>query len=288
MAANDAVFVTGATGQQGGAVARSLLDRNQKVKVLTRDPSRAEALKRLGAEVVIGDLTDQAALVAALTGVKKAFLVTTPYQAGVDAEVKQGVTMVDAAKAAGVEHLVFTSVGSADQNTGIPHFDTKWRIEEHIRETGIPATILRPVFFMDNFGAPYMLPGIQSGKLVFPMRPDRKVQMIAVRDIGEFAVAAFLRPKDFVGQAIDLAGDELTIPEALRVVSKAMGKPIQYEPLPEAQWESVLGRDWMVMFRWFHEVGYRVNLATLQKRWGISLTRFRDFISAAPWIETGG
>lgn len=280
------ILVTGATGQQGGAVAKSLLRQGQKIRALTRNPVKGEELRKMGAEVVAGDLTDTASLKTALQGIKKVFLVTTPFEAGMETEVRQGITMADAAKEAGVDHLVFNSVGSANRNTGIPHFETKWRVEQHIQKTGIPATILRPVFFMENFASPWMLPSIQKGKLVFPMQPNRRLQMIALRDIGEFAAAAFLRREEFIGQVIDLAGDELTIPEALDILSKSMGKKIQYEQLPDGQLESVLGHDMAVMFRWFSEAGYSVDIPALEKRWGIKLSKLREVIATAPWARS--
>ncbi|MBN4054795.1 NmrA family NAD(P)-binding protein, partial [Nitrospira defluvii] len=138
---NETILVTGATGQQG-----------QTVRGLTRTPSKAEALKKLGAEVVAANLTDRPSLDAALKGINKVFLVTTFFEEGMEADVKQGITMVDAAKAAGVEHLVFSSVGSAHRKTSIPHFETKWQVEQHIQKIGLPATIIRPTAFMDNFG----------------------------------------------------------------------------------------------------------------------------------------
>lgn len=285
MAMSDTIVVTGATGQQGGAVARSLLRQGQKVRALSRNPAKAEALKKLGAEVVAGDLTNRASLDVALRGAKKVFVVTTPFEAGMEAEVRQGITAADAARAAGVEHLVYTSVGSAHKQTGIPHFETKWKVEQHIQKLGLPATILRPVFFMDNFGSPWMLPAIQQGKLVSPVRPDRPLQMIALRDIGEFAAAAFLRPKEFLGQAIDLAGDELTLPQAAEIIARALGKPVQYELLPDEQAEKTLGHDFAVMYRWFNAVGYSVNIPALERRWGIPLTKFKDLVAAAPWAK---
>lgn len=279
------ILVTGATGQQGGAVARSLLRQDQKIRVLTRNPVKGEELRKMGAEVVVGDLTDTVSLKTALQGIKKVFLVTTPFEAGMETEVRQGITMVDAAKEAGVDHLVFNSVGSANRNTGIPHFETKWRVEQHIQKTGIPATILRPVFFMENFASPWMLPGIQKGKLAFPMQPNRRLQMIALRDIGELAAAAFLRREEFVGQVIDFAGDELSIPEALDILSVSMGQKIEYERLPDGQLENILGHDMAVMFRWFSDVGYSVDIPALEKRWGIKLTKFKELITIAPWAK---
>lgn len=285
MATNEAILITGATGQQGGAVARSLLRQGQKVRALTRDPAKAEELRKLGAEVIKGELTDRPSLEAALRGVKKAFLVTLFFEAGLEAEVRQGITMADAAKAAGVDHLVYTSVGSAARNTGVPHFETKWRVEEHIRKVGIPATILRPVWFMENFGAPWLAPMVKSGKVVLPIRTDHRLQMIALQDIGEFAAAAFLRPKDFIGQAIELAGDELTLPEAMKIISQATGKTVVYEQLPDEQSEKTWGHDFAVMFRWFNKVGYNVDIPGLQKRWGIPLTHFKDLVARAAWTK---
>src|SRR6185436_11538096 len=139
------ILVTGATGQQGGAVARSLLRQGQKVRALTRNPAKAAALVRAGAEVVQGDLTDPASLQPALQGVDGVFAMSTPFEAGMEEEVGQGVFLADAAKAVGVRHYVYTSVASADRNTGIPHFDSKWQVERHIQRIALPATILRPV-----------------------------------------------------------------------------------------------------------------------------------------------
>ena len=205
------ILVTGATGQQGGAVARALLAKGQQVRVMTRHPEKAASLAKAGAEVVQGDLTNRAILQMALRGVHGVFAMSTWVEEGMEAEVRQGTMLADAAKQAGITHYVYTSVGSAHRNTGIPHFDSKWKVEQHIREIGLPATILRPVWFMENFTT-FAKPSAE-GVLTLPMKPARKLAMVAVKDIGEFGAAAFLRPNDFLGQAIDLAGDELTMPE---------------------------------------------------------------------------
>ena len=285
MAKNETILVTGATGQQGGAVARPLLQKGQKVRALTRNAAKAEALKKMGAEVVTGSLTDRAAMDAALRGVKKVFLVTTPFEDGLEAEVRQGITVADAAMAAGVDHLVYSSVGSAARNTGIPHFETKWKVEQHIKKIGIPATILRPVWFMENIRAPWLAPMVKSGKVVLPIRPDLNHQMISLDDIGAFAAAAILGSKDFIGQAIELAGDEMTFPESLKLVSQAIGRTVTYERLPDEQSEKTWGHDFAVMFRWFNDVGYNVDIPALQKRWGIPLTKFKDLLAKAPWVK---
>jgi uncharacterized protein YbjT (DUF2867 family) len=279
------ILVAGATGQQGGAVARRLLSAGKKVRVLTRDPMKAAVLNGLGAEVAAGDLLDRASLDTALKGVRRMFLVTTPYEAGTDIETQQGIQAVEAAKAAGIEHIVYSSVGSAHRDTGIPHFESKWKVEQHIRRLGIPATILRPVFFMDNFGSPWFLPALQSGKMVMPLPATRKLAMVAVENIGEYGAAAFLRPEKYVGAEIELAGDDLTLPEAMALISEATGRTIAYEALPITQAEQAIGRDWMLMFKWFDEVGYLCQPEALRKKWGIPLSSFTEHVAKADWAK---
>jgi uncharacterized protein YbjT (DUF2867 family) len=281
----DPVLVTGITGQQGGAAAQSLSARGIKVIGLTRNPGKAEDWKRKGVPLVEGDLRDRKSMDQAMRQAKKVFLVTSFLETGLEDEIRQGMTLIDSAKAAGAKHIVFTSVVSAEKRTGIPHFETKGRIEEHLRKSGVPFTIIRPVFFMENFASPWMFPGIQQGKLVNPVRPDRKLQMVALRDIAEFVAHAFLRPKEFQGEAIDLAGDELTMKQAMQIIAKKIGREVAYEVLPDDQLEAALGHDMAVMYRWFNAEGYHVDIPHLAKRWGIPLTRFRDLIKEAGWAK---
>jgi uncharacterized protein YbjT (DUF2867 family) len=279
----DPILVTGATGQQGGAVAKALLAKGQRVRVLTRNPDKAFHLTEAGAEVVQGDLTNPSDLQAALRGVRGVFAMSTPFEAGMEAEVRQGMMLADAAKQAGVAHYVYTSVGSAHRHTGIPHFETKWQVEQHIRAIDLPATILRPVWFMENFTT-FAKPS-PEGILSLPMKPDRTLAMIAVHDIGEFGASAFLRPQEFLGQAIDLAGDELTMVETATLLSEAMGRPIRFQEFPEDQAESALGHDLAVMFRWFNEVGYAIDVDALTQRFRIPLLSFRDWLKTIDWTQ---
>jgi len=277
------ILVTGATGQQGGAVANALLEKGQKIRVMTRNPEKAAALAKAGAEVVKGDLTNQADLQSALQGVHGVFAMSTPFEAGMDAEVRQGVLLADAAKQAGVAHYVYTSVGSAHRHTGIPHFESKWEVEQHIAKIGLPATILRPVFFMENFTT-YSKPS-PEGVLTMPMRPDRRLAMVAVKDIGQFGAAAFIRPKDFLGQAIDLAGNELTIPEVAALLTKATGRSIRFQEFPLYQVEAAMGHDLATMFRWFNDVGYAVDVPGLKQKFGIPLTSFTEWVKTVDWSK---
>jgi len=277
------ILVIGATGQQGGAVASALLAQGQRVRVMSRTPEKAAALARAGAEVVQGNLTNPSDVQAALQGADGVFAMSTPFEAGMEAEVHQGILLADAAKQAGIAHYVYTSVGSAHRHTGIPHFESKWTVEQHIRQIGLPATILRPVWFMENFTT-FAKPSA-DGVLMVPMKPSRKLAMVALKDIGAFGAAAFLRPKDFLGQAIDLAGDELTMPETAALLTRAMGRPIRFQEFPMEQAEAALGHDFATMFRWFNDVGYAIDIPALKRQFGIPLTTFAEWVQTVDWTK---
>lgn len=278
MAAARQILVTGATGTQGGAVCSSLLAAGQRVRVLTRDPEKARGILGTGVEAVRGDFRDPKSLRKALAGFDSAFVMGTPYEEGAEAEVSQGKAMIDACADVGIGHVVYSSVCGANKGTGIPHFDSKQRIEQHLKKTGLPCTILRPVWFMENFASPWYLPSIEKGVLSSPLRPDRPLQMVSVADIGKFAAAAFTQPSKFVGEEIDIAGDELTMERIVKEISRVLSRPIRYEPIPEDRAEQALGRDWALMFKWFNEHGYDVDIETLRSRFDIPLTPFRRYL----------
>ena len=261
------IAVAGATGQQGGATTRHLLERGFRVRALTRNPNSESSLKlkAAGAEVVAADLANPESLGAALDGVYGVFSVQNFWlpDVGFEGEIAQGKNLADAAKAAGVQHFVYTSVGGAERNTGVPHFDSKWIIEQHIGALGLPATILRPVAFMDN--NQYQRDAILSGTLpTWGIAPGRKLQIVAVDDIGAFAAIAFERPDEFNGQAIELAGDDLTEDEVAAVFGRVTGRTVtvdrsQPEGAPEPDAEMVK------MIKWFNEHGYQADIDALRK-----------------------
>src|SRR5262245_43909728 len=167
MSSPSTILVTGATGQQGGALARLLLARGRHVRALTRtiDSPAANELRSRGAELAVGDFEDRASLERAMRGVDAVYLMATPFAAGIDAEIRQGTTAADVAAEAEVRHLVYSSVSDADRQTGIPHFDSKYAIEQHIRRLGIPYTIIAPAYFMENLD----LRGVSAGRLALPL-----------------------------------------------------------------------------------------------------------------------
>ncbi|MFA9477396.1 NmrA/HSCARG family protein [Phycisphaerales bacterium AB-hyl4] len=278
------VLVTGATGQQGGAVTRHLLKRNFEVRALTRDPNKAAArsLTEQGVDVVQGDLNDRASVDNAINGVQGVFSVQSFWEVGFDGEVMQGKQLADAAKEANVEHFVYSSVGSAQHDTGIPHFDSKWQIEQHIREIGLPCTILRPVFFMDNWQMPMLRDMIFGGQLLQPLSPDTSLQQIAVDDIGAFAAMAFDDRDAWLGREVDLAGDELTMNDLVATFSRVIGRPVTYQQVPWDAFEQQMGPEYTVMYRWFEQVGYSADISALRQTHS-GLKTLERFLSENNW-----
>ena len=264
--ADKLILVTGATGKQGGAVARHLLSSGWKVRAMTRNPDKpeAKALERRGARLVKGDLSDRKSVLHAIKGAYGVFSVQNTWEHGVEKEIQQGTLLADIAKEAGIKHFVYTSVGSAYRNTGIPHFDSKWRIEEHLRMIKIATTILRPVYFMENFNMPQTQKEIYNGTFAMGLKPDKPLQLIAVDDIGVFAEMAFDRPGDFVAREIDLAGDELTGPQIASLFSKAIGRSITYVQTPIEAIRK-FSEDYALMMEWFNNKGYEADIHTLRQ-----------------------
>jgi uncharacterized protein YbjT (DUF2867 family) len=285
---NKTILVTGATGQQGGAVARHLLKQpGFAVRALTRDSAKpaARALAQAGAEIVRGDLDDPASVRRALEGAWGAFSVQNFMESGYDAEIRQGKAFADAAKAAGVQHFVYTSVVSADRKTGLPHFESKWQIEQHIHQCSLPYTILRPAFFMQNWYG-FMREPILNGTLPLPLNPQARLQQISVEDIGAFAAMAFENPIKWAARTLELAGEELTMQRVAETLSHVLGRNVKYVQVPWEQFRQSAGEELTRMYRWFNDVGYHVDIATLRKEYPNLSTlervlRHQDWASAA-------
>jgi uncharacterized protein YbjT (DUF2867 family) len=266
------IVVTGATGKQGGAVACHLLQDDWRVRAVTRNPdgAAAQALAAQGVEVVSGDMMNRADMDRALRGAYGVFSVQNTWEAGVDGEIAQGKNVADAAKAAGVQHLVYTSVGGAERNSGLPHFESKYALEQYIAGLGIPTTVIRPVFFMENLATGFM--GPREGVLYVAMPPEAPLQMVAVDDIGALVAKAFAQPDQFIGQAIELAGDAVTFPEVARIITDVTGQPVQFaqQPIEQVRGFSAETAD---MLNWFVIEGYRADIPALRRL----LPELKDF-----------
>lgn len=278
------ILVTGAAGQQGGATAHHLLTKGWRVRALTRDTrkSAAQALAQAGAELVQGDNDDKASLEAAVKGAYGVFAVQNFWlpNVGAEGEIRQGKLIADVAKAAGIQHFVYSSVGGAERNSGIPHFESKWQIEQHIRALNLPATILRPVAFMDNYYQ--MRPAILNGTFPsFGLRPNKTLQVIAADDIGALVALAFEKPSEFMGKAIEIAGDELIESQMAVAFSRVIGRPVQlaamqYDPSQPPDPEM------MKMGMWMNEKGYKADIPALRALYP-QLMNFETWLRKTGW-----
>ena len=285
MAKKEPVLVTGATGQQGGAVAGELLKHGYPVKVMTRNPKseKSQALAKAGAEIIHGDLDDAGSLEKALKGMWGVFAVQNTWEAGVEKEEVQGKRIAEVARKSGVEHFVYSSVGSAHRKTGIPHFDNKWRVEETVRKLGFPShTVIRAAFFMENFASPWFKPGIDTGKLMVALKPETVLQMIAVQDIGKYGFWAFENHMALNGRAIDIAGDALTMPAAAKIIGTAAGRTVEFVQTPIEEVRK-LSADFAVMLEWFDRVGYNADIERNAKESGIKPTKFVEWAAKVKW-----
>lgn len=279
------VLVTGATGQQGGAVARGLIERDHKVRAVTRDPGSQEArrLERLGCEVVKGDFNDQGSIAEAADGMEAAYVMSTPMEAGPDAETKQANNVIDALSDLDLSHVVYSSVADADQETGIPFFDSKYEVEQHLRDKGVPYTIVAPVWFRENLRDPNQNPGMEEGRIDLALPADRPLQNIEIHEIGRFVTHVLENQDRFQGKRINIASDELTPQEMAQALSAVTGQQIQHNevPLAELRKENEM---FAKMFEWFRDEGYSADIPTLRKEYPeIGWRDFRSWANDQQW-----
>ena len=278
-------LVTGATGKQGGAVARLLLDRGHFVRAVTRHPSSpaATALAQLGAELVPGDLADRDSMNRAARGVDAVFSMATPFEAGTDVEIRQGTTTADAARDAGA-FLLYSSVGDANRHTGIPHFDSKHAVEQHIHSLGAPATIIGPAYFMENVS--YLQAQMRTNIYPTPLTPDRRLAQISLADIAAVAVTVLENHERYTGKRFDISADEASANDTIRILSEITGRTFQHYQLPMDMVRSTLGEDGVLMFEYFERTGYHVDRDELAREF--PTVRWTSFASWARAFDWGG
>ena len=266
MTTRRSILITGATGKQGQALVRLLLSRGHHIRALTRNPesTAARSIQALGAEIVSGSMEDPSSIRRAIAGADAVFLVTTPFESGGNSEIPQGVSVVDAAKASGVKHLVYSSIPQAQTDTGIPFFESKAIIERQIRSIGVPYTILAPAFFMENLSGPYHVPGLHEGRFAIPLSPTRKLQMISVENVASFAATVLEDRESFLGKRIDLAADEVTPTEIAHILSRAIGRTITHYRTPMHE-VLAWSKDLASVYDWLDRVGTSIEIPPLHR-----------------------
>lgn len=261
--------VTGATGRQGSSVVRHLLQLGEHVKALTRTPHsrKAQALAALGAEVVAGDMADLDTLKRVFQGAYGVYSVQNPYTASFSGEVQQGKNVAEAAKAAGVAHLVQGSAGLGEK-TGIPSWDSKLEIQAYIQSLGVPLTILRPTAFMELINDPAYYP-MASTFYLMPklMGADKKVPWLTVDDLGAIAARVFAEPERYMGEDLKLTSDLQSINEVRAIYHRVLGKKPPRFPMPMFMFRLFTGDDLILMWQYLRnatlDVSPAVTLAIL-------------------------
>ncbi|WP_121820911.1 NmrA/HSCARG family protein [Halostella salina] len=285
------VLVTGATGNQGGAVVDHLLaaDAEFDVRGLTRDASSdaASALESRGVTMVEGDLHDPDSFRAHVADADAVFAVTNFWTQGYEAQVEQGENLADVAADEGVEQFVFSGVGSHERDTGVPHFDSAWDIEQYAQDLDLPLTVLQPVFFYQNLEA-FAEDIVEDGTVALPLAEGVSLQMVDVDDVGRAAAVALERPDEFVGERYELAGDDLTLAETAAVLSEVTGVDVDAYNVPIEDAYEDFGEEFTVMCEWFNEVGYDADIDQLAETFGFEFTTLPEYLRDHGWAEKEG
>jgi uncharacterized protein YbjT (DUF2867 family) len=281
------VLVLGATGGQGGAVTAALTRAGRAVRALVRDPQSASARKldEAGTQVVAGDFTDVGSLTAAMRGTAAAFALTTPFESGPDAELAQGEAIIAAATAAGLPHLVFSSVAGATAHTRVPHFESKARVEELLAASGLPHTVVAPTYFYDNALGGYT--ELLAGVLELPLQADHRLQQLDRSDLGSFVALVLADPAPYDGKRFELASDAPTPAQMTREVSDALDRPVGYTETPMADVER-RSSDMAAMWEFLRGPGYQADIAALHRDYpAVGWTSFTEWAHRALQPSSG-
>jgi uncharacterized protein YbjT (DUF2867 family) len=285
--AETTVLVVDATGNQGGAVVDHLLaaDEGFAIRGLTRTPEGevARALAERGVDVRRGDLNDEATLRPAVDGVGAVVIVTNIWTAGFDASVRHGKNVADVAAEAGVDHVVFSGAGYCDRDLGIAALEPAGEIERYVKSLDVPATVLRPVWFMHNLEPAFE--DVLDGTLALPIAEDVPLQMIDVDDVGRAVARVLADPDEFIGEGFDLAGDEHTPSEMARILSEVTGADVQPFPVPIENAREEMDDEMVELFQWFNDEGYAVDIERLERRFGFEFTDFREYLENNGWAN---
>jgi uncharacterized protein YbjT (DUF2867 family) len=281
------ILIIGATGQQGGSVIDALEGRSHSVVGFVRDRAseKAQALASRGVELVLGELDDPASIEAAMRGRDAAFAVTSPFTTSVEVEAQQGINIAEAAAAAKLPHLVYSSVGSADEGTGIGHFDSKFKVEQRIAELGIPAAVIAPVFFMENYLFPWNIADVDEGRVREAIPAHKTLQLLSSADIGKSAAIVLEQPERFAGERIELVGDELTGPRIAEVLGAAIGRQLEFQVQPLDELDA-MGNDMRLMYEWLTVTGYSADAGRLARALPeVRFTTFAEWVGAQDWAS---
>jgi NADH dehydrogenase len=287
------ILLAGATGLLGGKIAQRLLDDRRPLRVLVRDPLRAAAPERRGAQIAVGDLTRRDTLDRAMAGVTH--VITTanwflaPSRAGIESvDVQGNRNLIDAARAAGVKQFVFTSAWLPDAYTRIDYFNAKRQTETYLRASGLTYTILRPAAFMDIWGMIVGDPILKTGKVQIFGDGKNPVNFVAADDVAAIAVRTLDHPAAS-NAIVDIYGPEnLTLLEVAAVFERIKGTPARKVHLPVPVMKVLGAAAGLFNPRFARQVKAGALLATLpaaadptgsREAWGVPMTTLEQWAS---------
>jgi uncharacterized protein YbjT (DUF2867 family) len=271
------VLFCGATGRLA-ALAPLLLSHGHQVLAATRDPSSpaAQRLRKAGAQLVQAGFDDPASLRAAAAGADAVVAAGTAHAAGPAADIRHGRNIIDAALAARVGHLVYVTVAGASQPTGVPIIDSKHAVEQHLRGSGVPHTIIAPVYFMENAWSSWNQAALATGRWPSPVTRSRLLQQIPLADVLAFTVHVLESRDGVLGQRIEIASDQLTAEQAARVISRLLSRPVEVTEPPPGQGNP--------MSAWLEHAGPAVDITALRRHYPhVGWHTFADWAATQDW-----
>jgi len=271
------VLFCGATGRLA-ALAPLLLSHGNLVLAATRDPASpaARRLRKAGAQLVQAGFDDLASLRAAAAEADAVVAAGTAHAAGPAADIRHGRNIVDAARAAGVGHLVYITVAGASQPTGVPIIDSKHAVEQHLRGSGVPYTIIAPVYFMENVWNPWNQAALAAGHWPSPVTRSRLLQQIPLADVLAFTVHVLESRDGMLGQRIEIASDQLTAEQAAGVISRLINRTVEVTEPPPGQGNP--------MSAWLEHAGPAVDIAALRRQYPyVGWHTFAEWAATQDW-----
>lgn len=284
------VLLIGVTGGTGGNVVKGFLEQGvTNLRAITRkiDLNRLSLskLNNAGVELVEANLDDAESLTTAFTGVTAIYCHATSGDTSKadPLEVERAKQVAQAAKQANIQHLVYNSAGGADRNSGIPHIQQKYEVEQIFKAAGLPTTMLRACLFMEEFWKKYTRPSILKGTFPFSIQPNKPLHLITTKDMGRIAAYVIKHPAVYIGQEIELAGDVLTPQEMAEVFSQVQGIKVTHKETPPWIFLLLWRKELFNLIQWYRHKGYQADVENLRAEFPGLLTTFSQFLEETNW-----
>ncbi|MBD2430140.1 MULTISPECIES: NmrA/HSCARG family protein [Fischerella] len=287
------VLLIGVTGGTGANLVKGFLEQGvNNLRAITRkiDLSRPSLLKmsNAGVELIEANLDDEDSLSPAFADISAVYChATTADAAKPDPrEVERAKRVAQVAKQANIKHFVYNSAGGADRKSGIPHIEQKYKVEQVLKSTGLPTTMLRACLFMEEFWKQYTRPSILKGVFPFSIQPDKPIHLVTTKDMGRVAAYVIKNPSDYIGQEIELAGDVLTPKQMAAEFSKVQGMTVVHKEVAPWIFLLLLRKDLFDLIQWYRHQGYQADVERLRAEFPGLLTTFGEFLEETNWANS--